>query len=295
LLGWKTSAALLKETLDEWWDDRASELAAALAFYTVFSFAPLLIIVIAMVSMVFGREAVRTEVVSYFQSVIGYRAARLVVAVLEQSRQQSSLATVAGIGTSLFGATVVFAELQDALNTIWEVTVKPGKTVKIFFRKRLLSFMMVLGIGILLVVFLVATAALSAVAKFLGSSLPMPALVLQAGNFVISFTITTILFAVIYKVLPDVRITWQDVWTGAAATSLLFTIGKTLIGVYLAYSGAGSAYGAAGSFVVMLLWVYYSAQIFFLGAEFTQVYARHRGAVIEPDKNAVRFARTIES
>jgi membrane protein len=290
----KAAWSIIVETFGEWWNDNAMQLAAALAFYTVFSFAPILLIAIAVASMVFGREAVRAEILYETRNMIGVAGAEVIHSILDQARRQSSLATVIGVATSLFGATAVFVALQDALNTVWEVEVKAGKTVEMFFKKRLLSFLIVLGIGILLLASLIVSAVLAAVTSYLKESLPIPPYALELIQFGISFVVVTILFAVIYKTLPDVTISWADVWTGAAVTSLLFTIGKTFLGIYLVKTTLGSAYGAAGSLVLLLLWVYYSAQIFFLGAEFTQVYARRRGSPIRPDKNAVRFKRTIQ-
>lgn len=289
----RTVWGLLKETADEWFDDQASELAAALAFYTVFSLAPMLIILIAIASTILGGEAIRQTIISQFSDYVGYKGAKIIAVILEQARQKSNLATAVGLGTLLFGATAVFTELQDALNSIWEIRVKPGNFVKMFFRKRLMSFLMILGIGVLLLASLMVSAGLAAAVAYLGEALPAASYVLELAQFTVSFTVITVLFAAIYKVLPDVKIQWSDVWIGAAVTSLLFTIGKTVIGVYLVRSTVGSAYGAAGSFVILLVWVYYSAQVFFLGAEFTQVYARWRGSPIVPDENAVRFTTAV--
>ena len=290
----RTVWGLLKETADEWLEDRASELAAALAFYTVFSFAPILIIVIAVASTVLGGEAIRETIISQFSDYVGQKGASIIATILEQAKQKSHLATTIGLGTLLFGATAVFTELQDALNNIWAVKVKPGNFVKVFFRKRLVSFLMILGMGLLLLASLTLSAGLAAAANYLGEALPAASYVLlEVAQFAASFAVTTVLFATAYKVLPDVEIGWADVWIGAVITSLLFTIGKTVIGIYLVKSTVGSAYGAAGSFVILLVWVYYSAQVFFLGAEFTQVYARWRGSPIVPGENAVRFTTTV--
>jgi len=284
---------LLGETFAEWRQDRAPHLAAALAFYSVLSFAPVLVIVIAVASVVFGREAVREELISGFRDFLGPGGARTVRNIILQARDQSRAATTAGAAMMIFGATVVFAELQEALNTMWSVTVKPGNDIKMFFRKRFLSFLMVLGIGLVLLSALVLETAVTVIYGYLRDSIPVPPFLIETANFVISFIIVTFLFASTYKVLPDVTIAWSDVWTGAAATALLFNIGKTLIGMYLAKTSVGSAYGAAGSLVLLLVWVYYSAQVFFFGAEFTQVYARWRGRPIEPSHNAVRFSKRL--
>jgi len=283
--------SLLKDTIQEWMDDRAPQLAAALAFYSIFSFAPVLIIVIAVASMAFGREAVREELLSRFREFLGPQGVRAVRAVIEQARERSYLATAIGAATLAFGATAVFAELQEALNTVWGVKVKPGRSTKAFLRKRVLSFLMVIALGLMLLASLLLSTAISAAAEFVEGTLFLPPVVQQTVQFVVSFVVVMVLFACVYKVLPDVRMAWTDVWVGAAATALLFTIGKSLIGFYLATTSVGSAYGAAGSLVLLLVWVYYSAQVFLFGAEFTEVYARHRGRPIEPDQNALRVGK----
>ncbi len=200
------------------------------------------------------------------------------------------IATVIGLITLLLGAAGVFGQLQDALDTVWEVAPKPGQGIMAIIRQRFISFTMVLGIGFLLLVSLVISAAVSAVGSVISTSVPQSEFVLQAVNFAISFAVIMLLFALIYKVLPDAAIGWRDVWMGAAVTALLFTIGKLLIGLYLGSSSVGSAYGAAGSFVVLLIWIYYSAQILLFGAEFTQVYARTYGSRILPSRNAVKLS-----
>lgn len=284
---------LLQETVEEWWNDRAPRLAAALAFYTIFSFAPMLVIVVGLASIFFGEEAARGELAAQFQGLVGEEGAHVLQSVLRQTTEQSYLATVVGMGALLFGATLVFAELQESLNAVWGVTIKPGKSVKMFLKRRLLSFAMILGVGFLLLVSVLSSAVLSAATKFFGAYLPVPSWLLQGVQFVISFGMATILFAVIYKMLPDVKIKWSDVWVGAGVTSLLFTLGKTLIGIYLGQTSVASAYGAAGSFVILIIWVYYSAQTFFVGAEFTQVYARKYGSQIVPDENAMRVTKVL--
>lgn len=280
---------LFKETFDEWNEDKASRLAAALAYYTVFSIAPLLIIAIAVAGLVFGEEAARGQIVGQIQGLVGRNGAEAIETAIKNASQPASgtIASLIGVGALLFGASGVFAELQDSLNVIWEVVPRPDLGVKGFVRKRFLSFAMVLGIGFLLLVSLVISAVLAAVNGYFSGLLPGIDLIWQIANFVISFSITTLLFAMIYKFLPDVKITWGDVLTGAAITSLLFSIGRYLLGLYLGNGTFGSTYGAAGSVVVILAWVYYAAQILFFGAEFTQVYARKYGSQIIPDKNAV--------
>ena len=271
---------LLKETYNEWSEDKASRLAAALAYYTIFSIAPLLIIAIAVAGLVFGQEAARGQLDNQIQSLVGQQSAELIQTMVESASKPTSgiIATVLAIAAILFGASGLFGQLQDALNTIWEVEPKPGRGILGIIKDRFLSFTMVLGIGFLLLVSLVLSALLSALDTYLTDLLPGSIYLLQILNFVISFGVITLLFAMIYKILPDVQIAWSDVWIGAAVTSLLFAVGKFLIGLYLGNSSAGSAYGAAGSLVILLLWIYYSAQILLFGAEFTQVYAKKYGS-----------------
>ena len=285
----KTILAVLKETFSEWNNDKASRLAAALAYYTVFSLAPLLIIVIAIAGAVFGEEAARGEIVGQIQGLVGTDGAKFIETAIESASKPKAgtIASLISIAVLLFGASGLFAQLQDALNTIWEVQPKPDQGVIAIIRARFLSFTMVLGVGFLLLVSLVLSAALAAVVNFLGNLIPGIGFLLQAANFLLGFGITTLLFGLIYKVLPDVKIVWGDVWIGAIITSLLFSIGRFLLGLYLGNSTFGSTYGAAGSVVILLVWVYYAAQILFFGAEFTQVYARRYGSRIVPAKNAI--------
>ncbi len=281
---------LLKETFAEWNQDKAERLAAALAYYTMFSLAPLLVIVIAIAGLVFGQEAARGNIVGQIQGLVGREGAQFIQAAIQNASKPKSGGTIASIISVvvlLFGASWVFGALQDALNTIWEVQPKPGRGVITIIRTRFLSFAMILGIGFLLLVSLVVSAALAAVFNLIGKLLPAFSFLLPTANFVISFAVITLLFALIYKVLPDVKIVWRDVWIGSAMTSLLFTIGKSLLGLYLGNGSFGSTYGAAGSLVIILAWVYYSAQILFFGAEFTKVYTKRYGSQIVPDENAV--------
>ena len=285
----KTSLELLKETFSEWNKDKASRLAAALAYYTVFSLAPLLIIVIAIAGSVFGEEAARGAIVGQIQGLVGRAGAEVIQAAIQNASKpaEGTIASIISVIVLIFGASGVFAELQDALNTVWEVQPKPGRGVFNVIRNRFLSFSMVLGIGFLLLVSLVMSAILAALVNFVGNAVPGVSVLLQLVNFIFSFVVTTLLFGLIYKVLPDVKIAWSDVWIGAAITSLLFSIGRFLLGMYLGNSSFGSTYGAASSLVIILAWVYYAAQILFLGAEFTQVYARRYGSQIVPAENAM--------
>jgi len=272
--------SLLGETFVEWYDDRAPRLGAALAYYTVFALAPGLILIIALAGLLLGKEAAQGQIISQVQDLAGEAGAEAVRAAIESARNAGSslVATTLGVLTLLFGLWGVFGELQDALNTIWRVPATPGRGVVDVIKQRFWSFTMVVGIGFLLLVSLAASAGLAALGKFFSGLLPFPAAMLETTNALLSFVVITFMFAVIYKALPDVTLGWRNVWTGAAVTAVLFTIGKTLIGLYLGRSTVASVYGAAGSLIVILLWVYYSAQIVFFGAEFTKVYSRRFAA-----------------
>ena len=277
----KTLWWLSKESVLAWIDDYAASMGAAIAYYTMFSIAPLLLIVIAVAGLVFGREAAQGEVFMQLQGLMGDEGAVAVQGLLKSASEPATgtLAIILG-GLALFiGATTVFGELQTALDRIWRApSLKETSSIWTLVRERLLSFGMILTIGFLLLVSLVMSAALAALGKWWNSNFRGGELVLQVANFVLSFVIITVLFAMIYKILPRVRIAWRDVWVGAAVTSVLFAIGKFAIGLYLGKSGIVSGFGAAGSIVVLLVWVYFSAQIFLLGAEFTWVYAYRLGS-----------------
>lgn len=284
----QTIFSLLKETFNEWQKDKAPTLAAALAFYTVFSLAPLLIIAIAIAGFVFGEEAARGQLVSQIQGLVGRDGAQTIEdLVANASHPQSGIiATLIGVATLLWGATNVFSNLKEALNLIWNTSPPPNRGIWGFIRDRVLSFAMVLSIGFLLLVSLVVSSVLAAVSQWLNGLLHIPVGLWQVVDFGISFTVVTLLFALIYKFLPDITLAWNDVWIGAAITSILFTIGKSLIGLYLGSSGVASTYGAAGSFVIVLLWINFSAQILFLGAEFTQVWANRYGSFKQAKRKA---------
>jgi membrane protein len=281
--------SLLGETFYEWYEDRAPRLGAALAYYTVFALAPGLIVIIAVTALVLGKAAAQGQIITEVQDLVGVAGAQAIGAAIESagSAGSSLYATSLGLITLVFGLWGVFGELQDALNTIWGVTTKPGRGVLGIIKARFWSFTVVVGVGFLLLVSLAASAWLAAFGKFFSGLLPVPAAVMQAANALVTFLVIGLMFAVIYRLLPDVRLAWRNVWVGAAVTALLFTLGKSLIGLYLGRSAAASVYGAAGSFVVILLWIYYSAQVFFFGAEFTKVYSRHFGAIVVPDPTAV--------
>jgi len=272
--------SLIKASVGSWRKDYAPSMGAALAYYTLFSIAPVLIIVIAVAGFFLGAEAARGEIVAQLQGLLGEDGAAAVQGLLESASEpeEGLLATITGILLLLLGATTVFAELQSDLDRIWRAEMKPIGGLWSFLRARILSFGMILALAFLLLVSLVLSAALSALGKWWGGWFEGWAVLLEVLNFVVSFAITTGLFALIYKFLPRVEIAWHDVWIGAAVTALLFAIGKFLIGLYIGRSGIASGFGAAGSFVVLLVWVYYSTQIFLLGAEFTWVYAHERGS-----------------
>lgn len=291
---------LLKDTFQEWLEDGANRLAAALAYYTTFSLAPLLVLIIAIAGLVGGREAAQTQTMAQVEDLLGNEGREFVEGMIESASQPETglAATVIGAVTLLFGALGVFGELQNSLNTIWEVKPRPAKGwmdgVKRFVLRRLLSFTMVLGIGFLLLASLVVSAAVSAFGEYVGSRWPLADQGINAQwlgliNFIVSFLVITFLFAMIFKFLPEIKIAWKDVWLGAAVTSALFSLGKFLIGLYLGRSEVGNTFGAAGSLAILLIWIYYSAQILFFGAEFTQVYANRYGSRIVPDPGMVKL------
>jgi membrane protein len=284
----KTLLALLKGTFSEWSEDDAPRLAAALAYYTVFSLAPLLLVSIAIAGLVFGQEAARGEVVRQIEGLMGRQGAEAVQQMIQNAQRPGSgiLAGVAGLAILLFGASGVMNELQAAMNRIWDVEPRPGRGVLGLVKDRLLSFTMVLAVGFVLLVSLVLSAAIAALGGRFSQLLPLPETALQALNFGVSLGVIAFLFTLIFKYVPDVEVRWRDVWPGALATAVLFTIGKLLIGLYLGRGSFASSFGAAGSLVALLAWVYYSAQILFLGAELTQVYARRHGAGAAPSANA---------
>lgn len=288
---------LLKQTFAEWQRDKVPLLAAALAYYTVFSIAPLLLISIAIAGVFFGEDAVQGEIIGEIQGLIGKDGAMAIQSMLQNTQKHQSngtLATVFGVVTLLLGASGVFGQLQEALNTIWNVKPKPGRNIVTFLQSRFLSLAMVLVMGFLLLVSSLISTIFVAVTNAVRHLLPGVGFISQSLDFVISFIVVTILFAAIYKVLPDVKVPWRNLWLGAAVTALFFNFGKYLIGLYLANSNIASVYGAAGSIVIVLVWVFYSAQILLLGAEFTQVYCNYVGTPIRPSKHAVSLDKTDE-
>ena len=284
--------SLLKQTFQEWLQDKAPQLGAALAYYTVFSLAPLILVLLAIVGVVFRDDPAGawnkiTQQMSYF---LDPSAVQVVQDIAQKASQpgKSTVATIIGIALAILGASGVFGQLQDALNTIWGVKAKPSQGIWGFLRSRFLSFGMVAGICFLLLVSLAIEALLKGFSHYVQSILPGGMGVALAVYLVFDFAVVVLLFAMIFKFLPDVKIQWRDVWIGAAMTAILFGIGKWLLGFYLGSGAAGSAYGAASSLITLLLWVYYSSQILLFGAEFTQVYAQRAGRELEPSEYAVR-------
>jgi membrane protein len=292
--------SLLKQTFQEWLQDKVPQLGAALAYYTVFSLAPLILVLLAIVGVVFRNDPAGawekvTQQMSYF---LDPSAVQVVQNIAEKASQpgKSTIATIIGIALALFGASGVFGQLQDALNTVWGVKARPSRSLWGFLRSRFLSFAMVAGVCFLLLVSLAMEALLKSFSHYVQSALPGGLPVAVTVYLVFDFAVVVLLFAMIFKFLPDVKIQWRDVWIGAVMTAILFGLGKWLLGFYLGSGAAGSAYGAASSLITLLLWVYYSSQILLFGAEFTQVYASRAGRALEPTEYAVRVeAKEVES
>lgn len=282
---------LLKQTFQEWRDDKVPVTAAALAYYTIFSLAPLLIIVIAILSLFFNQGQAQQQLLGQLQSLFGPDVAETIRTMIEQRESSGGnvLASIIGFVILLVGATGVFVQLQNALNQIWEVEPDPEASgILHLIRVRVLSLGMVVVIGFLLLVSLVLSAVLANLNGALNNALPGAEALWQVLNFVLSLGVISAVFALMFKFLPDAQVAWRDVWIGGAVTAVLFTVGKFLIGLYLGNSGVASSYGAAGSLVVLLLWVFYSAQIVLFGGEFTQVFAKRYGGGVKPDEHAVR-------
>jgi membrane protein len=285
---------LLKTTFNHWLEDKAPQLGAALAYYTVFSLAPMLLVLLAIFGLIYGNSDVaRQEILQQLYSFLDRSSVKEVedIATSASKPAASVVATVVGIAVALFGASGVFGQLQDALNTIWGVKPKPGKSLVSFLRARFLSFAMVAGICFLLLVSLTASAVITAVGGYFEHHLPGGSLLAWAIHLVLDVGIVTLLFAMIFKFLPDAILSWRDVRLGAVLTTGLFLAGKYAFAFYLGSGAPGSAYGAAGSLITLLLWVYYAAQIVLFGAEFTRVYALERGRSIRPAKHAVLVNR----
>jgi membrane protein len=269
----------LKKTFPAWKSHDAPRQGAALAFYSVLSLAPLVILAVTIVGLAFGDTAAQQQIAAQAESLIGKEGGDTVRSMLESTHKPETgiVAAIIGLITLIFGASGVFGELQEALNRMWDVPKPSASGIWTTIKQRLLSFGMVLSVGFLLLVSLLISACLAGVGKFIGGILPLPEFVLHAVDFVISLASISLLFALIFKYVPDAKTPMKDVWLGAVVTALFFTIGKFLIGLYLGKAAVGSAYGAAGSFVVVVVWIYYSAMIFLFGAEFTHVLAAENG------------------
>ena len=283
---------LLKQTGQEFLKDKGPQLGAALAYYTVFSLAPLILVLLAAVGVIFRDDPAGawnkvTMQMSYF---LDASAVQVVQDIAQKASQpgKSTIATIVGVALALFGASGVFGQLQDALNTIWDVKAKPTRGIWGFLRNRFLSFAMVAGVCFLLLVSLTLESLLKGFSQYVQSVLPGGLMVALSVYLVFDFAVIVLLFAMIFKFLPDARIQWRDVWIGAVLTAILFGIGKWLLGLYLGSGAAGSAYGSASSLITLLLWVYYSSQILLFGAEFTQVNADRAGREVKPDEYAGR-------
>lgn len=287
---------LVKKAGSAWKDDYAPSMGAALSYYTVFSLAPLLLIVISVAGLVFGADAARGEIFGELSGLMGPQAAAAVEGMLASIRRPADSMTAGAVGTVvlLIGASTVFGELQDALDRIWRAPARIRGGLWTVLRTRLLSFGMILGLAFLLMVSLVAGAAVAALGKWWGGFFSGWEVALQAINATIGFALSTLIFAMIYKLMPRVRVQWRDVWMGAFVTSILFTVGKLLIGLYIGKSGIASGFGAAGSIAIVFVWVYYSAQIFLLGAEFTWMYARTFGSMRESPRPDIAEAVVAE-
>jgi len=287
---------LLKQTAMEWLDDKAPQLGAALAYYTVFALAPLVLLLLAIIGVIFrddpsGAWSRVTEQMGYF---LDQSAVQVVTDIAHDASKpgKSTLATVIGIALAVFGASGVFGQLQDALNTIWGVKAKPGEGMMSFLRARFVSFAMLGGVFFLLLVSLTIEALLKGFSHYVQGALPGGLAIAVSVYLIFDFAVVTVLFAMIFKFLPDAEIQWRDVWIGAVMTAIFFGIGKWGLGLYLGSGAAASAYGAASSLITLLLWIYYSSQILLFGAEFTQVYANQAGRRVEPSEHAVPIVTT---
>ncbi len=283
----------IKDVFEKFIDDKAPKLGAALSFYTLFSLAPLLIIAISVAGSIFGRKAARGEIVGQIQSLIGEEGAKMIQTALRNAHlgHQSGIALIISIVTVMIGSTIVFVDLQESLDMVWKVKPKPGRNmIKGLLKDRIRSFTVVIGTGFLLLVSLIVSAVISSINDYISEQFfELPVYYLEISNLFISLLLIFLLFMMIFKFLPDVNIQWKHVWVGALVTAVLFVLGKYLIGLYLGTSTLSSTYGAAGSLVIILLWVYYSSQILFLGAEFTQVYVEKYGEGIKPNSKFMKY------
>jgi len=293
--GLRAAWDLLKKTLSSWSDDNAERLSAALAYYAIFSAGPLLLIAVVIAGFFFGHDAAEGKLYGQLQGVLGNEGAQAVQTLVKAAYRPTGgrVATVIAALTLIIGATGVIINLRDALNVVWSVRPKAGLHLKLFLRKYAIALATLLATGVLLIASIVVSSATTVAQDYASQWLPIPALAIQAINFVSTFVLLTLAFAFLFKFLPDVKIRFREVLIGGALTALLFTIGKVLIGIYIGRQGVTSAYGAAGSIIAFLLWIYYSALIFFIGAEFTKVYGRRNGRTVEPDEFAERIEKNL--
>jgi len=295
-LTWGTIISLFKQTFNEWLEDKAPQLGAALAYYTVFSLAPLILLLLAIVGALFRNDpsGVWTRITEQMGYFLDHSALEVVQQIAQKAAQpnNSAVATIIGIALALFGASGVFGQLQDALNTVWGVKAKPGLGIRGFLRSRFLSFTMVGGVCFLLLVSLVIEGLLKGFSHYVQTHVPGGLTLALSIYLIFDAGIVVLVFAMIFKFLPDVKLRWSDVWVGSILTAILFVVGKWALGLYLGSGAASSAYGAASSLITLLLWIYYSSQILLFGAEFTQVYARRFGGPVAPDDYAVCIERT---
>ncbi|TVP57253.1 MAG: YihY/virulence factor BrkB family protein [Gemmatimonadales bacterium] len=292
----KRTRELLQDTISLWSSKHAFQFAGAMAFYTVFSLAPLMILLVSAAGIFFGEEAARGEIAAQIESLVGSQAAEAIETAVERSsiEQSGILPTVLGFLALLFGATTVFAQVQAALNNLWDVRAEPSRSGLLnFIRTRLLSMGLILVIGFLLVVSFVLSVAVGMIVRFAADWVPVPNLLVLGADLTLTLVVVTLLFAMVYKVLPDVHLGWRDMWNGAFVAAALFTVGQYAISYYLSQTAPGSAYGAAGSLVLVLMWVYYSSLILLFGAAFTRVAVRERGDVIRPRDIAVRVRTEV--
>jgi membrane protein len=290
----KELASMLEETARDWSNDNATRLAAALAYYSLLSVAPMLVLAVSLATLVFGDQAARGQLAAQLGEAVGPEAGRTLESLVLSARavDGGTFSSVLSGAVLLVGASAVFAELQTSMNEIWKVEPKPGRGIRSFLRMRFFSFSMVLGVAFRLLVSLVLSAVLSAVGAYFADAPPGGAMLWEAANFAVSLAVISLLFALIFKVVPDVDVAFRDVRLGAFVTALLFSLGKYALGLYLGRESVASPYGAAGSLIVFVIWVYYAAQILFMGAEFTQVYARRRGSLVRPSGHAVQVEVT---
>lgn len=285
----KLALRMSRDTFSNWSEDNGLRLAAALAYYTIFSLAPLLVISIGIAGIAFGQDVARGHIVYQIRNLVGDQSAQAIQVIIENAGKSGGgpVAAIISIAALIFGTTGIFGQLQDALNTVWDVAPKPGRGIAGIIHDRIFSFILVIGLGFFLLLSLVISTGLAAIgAHFEG--LLRGYQMLQTANFIISLLAITFIFAAIFKIVPDVDISWKDVFVGAIATSIFFAVGKFLVSIYLGYSAIASVYGVAGSLMVLLLWIFYSANVLLLGAEFTRVYANATGSKVAPKNGAVK-------